>query len=194
LNGQKYRDQTERIAACEGSALRYSLRRSDSDAQPSGSSASPYPSTSINSLMASEMRTTLPARGRRASWFVLVVGLTFAVPGAISLWTALDVSLRGVPTTAKVIEHHGEGGGRGASIAAKVEVTSADMKALRTEVHDDLGLAEWVDGGTMNLMCTKLVSGHPYCELDSWLDRWVLPMGFFVIGAAAVWWWWRTRG
>ena len=56
-----------------------------------------------------------------------------------------------------------------------------------TEVADTFGQASWVDGETVSLMCAKLRSGGTHCELDSVLDRWLLPLVFFVIGLGALW-------
>src|SRR5215469_16668345 len=78
-------------------------------------------------------------------WLVLVLAATVAVAGAVGLWNAVDVTLRGIPTTARVIEHEHRAS-RSASIYAQVEITGPGGRAFRTEVFDQFGVADWVDG------------------------------------------------
>ncbi len=124
-------------------------------------------------------------RGAR-SWMLLLVGAIFAVLGLIGLWTAADATFRGVPATAKVIETQG-GIGRTKSVHAKVEVSIPGQRAFRTEIEDALGLGSWVEGGTVDVVCTKLPSGSPHCELDSALDRWPFPVFILAVGFGALW-------
>ena len=124
-------------------------------------------------------------------WLLLILGVVVAVAGAIGLWIVLDVTLHGIPTTARVIEHHpAAGGGRMASIVAQVEVAVPSGPAFHKEVEDQFGVVDWVDGGTVNLVCAKLATGHPICGVDSVLDLWLQPVVFLVVGLALVWWWW----
>jgi hypothetical protein len=119
-------------------------------------------------------------------WLFLLVGAIFAVLAAINLWTAAETMLHAVPTTAKVIATDG-GIGRKKSVTAQVEVALPGEKAVRTEVEDPLGLGTWTEGGTIELVCTRRAGRSPHCELDSALDRWLLPVLFFAIGCGAIW-------
>lgn len=132
---------------------------------------------------------TLSARGP-ASWMVvLIAGAAVAMIGAVGLWAELVMTFRGIPTTAKVIEHHhAAGSSRMASIVAQVEVAGPSGRAFRTEVDDQFPVAEWVDGGTVNVICAKLATDYPHCQLDSMLDRWLTPVAFLVVGFGLVWW------
>ena len=138
---------------------------------------------------------TVNSSGRNASsWALLVLGLALAVLGAIGLWGALVVTLHGVPAAARVIEHHAHAGSsRMASTAAQVEVSVPGGRTFRTEVDDALGIGPWIDGGTVNVVCTKLATDDPRCELDSMLDRWSMPLALVGVGLGAIWWWWLRR-
>jgi hypothetical protein len=122
-------------------------------------------------------------------WLLLILGVVVAVAGAVGLWNALDATFRGIPTTARVIEHEHRGGAR-LSTYAQVEITSPGGRTFRTEVFDQLGVADWVDGGTVNLICVKLPPDNPHCQLASARDRWLMPVVLLVAGLAVVWWWW----
>jgi hypothetical protein len=129
--------------------------------------------------------------GQVVSWIALIAGVAVAVVGAIGLWTELGVTLHGIQTTAKVIEHHhATASGRMASIVAQVEVAVPNRRAFRAEVEDQFAVAEWVDGGTVNVICTKLA----HCEMDSMLDRWLTPALFLVVGLGVVRWRRFVRG
>jgi hypothetical protein len=119
-------------------------------------------------------------------WLLLLIGAIFALLSAINLWTAADTMLHAVPATAKVIATDG-GIGRKHSVTAQVEVALPGEKAVRTEVEDSLGLGKWTEGGTIDLVCTRRDGRSPHCELDSALDRWLLPVVFFAIGCGAIW-------
>jgi len=128
---------------------------------------------------------------RLVLWLLLILGVVVAVAGAIGLWIVSDVTLRGTPITARVIEHHrAAGSGRIASTVAQVEVAVPSGSAFRKEVEDQFGVVDWVYGGTVNLVCAKLATGHPSCGVDSLLDLWLQPVVFLVVGLALVWWWW----
>ena len=139
--------------------------------------------------------TRAPSTRGPVSWLVLIAGVAVAMIGAIGLCGELDVTFRGILTTAKVIEHHhAAGSGRMASIVAQVEVAVPSGRAFRTEVEDQFVAAEWLDGGTVNVICAKLATDHPHCEMDSMLDRWLTPAVFLVVGLGVVWWSrWRRR-
>ena len=124
-------------------------------------------------------------------WLLLILGVVVAVAGAVGLWSALDMTFRGIPTTAKVLGHEHRGSGRNdLSTYAQVEITSSGGRTFRTEVFDQFGVADWVDGGTVNLICMKLPPDNPQCQLDSARDRWLMPVVLLVAGLAVVWWWW----
>jgi len=125
---------------------------------------------------------TRPAR----SWVMLLVGCVFAVLSAIQLWASIDTTLHGVATSAKVISTEGGIGGKH-SVHAKIEVMGPDRKLRHTEVDDSLGLGKWVEGGTIGVVCTRLATRSPHCDLDSALDRWLLPVLFFALGCGAIW-------
>jgi hypothetical protein len=127
-----------------------------------------------------------PATRQARSWLMLLVGAIFALLGALMLWTAVDATLHAVPATAKVISTEG-GIGRKRSVHAQVEVSIPGRKAARTEVEDALGIGSWTEGGTIDVVCTKLATGSPHCELDSLIDRWLFPVVIFAVGAGALW-------
>ncbi len=128
-----------------------------------------------------------PSAPRQArSWMLILVGAIFAVLGAIELWTATNVTLHAVPATARVIATQG-GIGRTKSVHAQVEVAIPGQRAFHTEIEDALGLGSWVEGGTVDVVCTKLPSGSPHCELDSALDRWPFPVFILAVGFGALW-------
>ena len=127
-----------------------------------------------------------PRTRQARSWLFLLVGAIFALLGAIELWTAADATLHAVPATAKVIATQG-GIGRTKSVHAQVEVSVPGQRAFRTEVEDALGLGTWVEGGTIDVVCTKLSTGSLHCELDSALDRWLFPVLLFSVGCGALW-------
>jgi len=120
------------------------------------------------------------------SWLFLLVGAIFALLGAIELWTAVDATLHSVPATAKVIATQG-GIGRTKSVHAQVEVAVPGQKAVRAEVEDALGIGSWSEGDTIDVVCTRLTSTSPHCELDSALDRWLFPVLIFAVGCGAFW-------
>ena len=138
---------------------------------------------------------TVNSSGRSASsWALLALGVAFAGFGAIGLWGALVVAIDGVPAAARVIEHHKHaGGGRMVSTVAQVEVSVAGGRTFRTEVDDVLGIKALIDGSTENVVCTKLATSEPHCELDSMLDRWLMPLAILGVGLGAIWWWWLRR-
>ena len=119
-------------------------------------------------------------------WLFLLVGAIFAALGATSLWTGVDATLHSVPATAKVLATAG-GIGRTKSVHAQVEVTAPGRKAFRTEVEDALGIGTWTEGGMVSVVCTRLQTGSPHCELDSALDRWLFPVLIFAAGCDALW-------
>ncbi|HEX9275780.1 MAG TPA: hypothetical protein VGA51_05180 [Casimicrobiaceae bacterium] len=125
-----------------------------------------------------------------SSWLLPLVGVVCAVFGAIGIWGPFDVTLNGVATTAKVIEHHATSS-RSASIVAQVEVAVPNARGFKTEIYDGLGMGMWEDGGTVNVMCTKLRGSYLNCELDSAWDRWLMPLALFAIGVASLWAWQR---
>lgn len=127
-----------------------------------------------------------PQARQARSWIMLLVGCVFAVLSAISLWGAIDTTLHGIATSAKVIATEGGIGGKH-SVHAKVEIVAPDRRRLRTEVDDSLGLGKWVEGGTIGVVCTRLATRSPHCDLDSVLDRWLLPVLFFAVGCGAIW-------
>jgi hypothetical protein len=127
-----------------------------------------------------------PAMRPARSWVMLLVGCVFAVLSAISLWGAIDTTLHGIAMPAKVIATEGGIGGKH-SVHAKVEIIASDRRRLLTEVDDSLGLGKWVEGGTIGVVCTRLATRSPHCDLDSVLDRWLLPVLFFVVGCGAIW-------
>ena len=131
--------------------------------------------------------------GRRPSWLLLLFGAAFAVFGGIGIWSEADVSLRGVRATAKVIEVQG-GIGKTKSVAANVEVGIPGQQRFRAEVHDTLGMETWTEGGSVEVVCAKLTTSFPNCELDSMLDRWLFPVLLFALGVAALWGALRRRG
>jgi hypothetical protein len=120
------------------------------------------------------------------SWVMLLAGAVIALLGGIALWTAIDTTLHSAPATAKVISTEG-GIGRKHTVYAQVEIVGPGQKVVRTEVEDTLGIGTWTEGSTVNLVCTRLRTGSPHCELDSLLDRWLFPVIFFAIGCLAVW-------
>ena len=127
-----------------------------------------------------------PATRRARSWIMLLGGCVFAVLSAISLWGAIDTTLHGIAMPAKFIATEGGIGGKH-SVHAKVEIVAPGRRLLRTEVEDALGLGKWVEGGTIGVVCTRLATRSPHCDLDSVLDRWLLPVLFFAVGCGAIW-------
>lgn len=126
------------------------------------------------------------------SWLVLILGAAIAVLGVIGLWTELGVTVRGIPTTARILEHEHRGSAHNdLSTYAQVEVAVPSGRPFRTEVFDQFGVADWVDGGTVDLICVRLATEPPYCGLDSVLDRWLVHATFLVVGLGVVWWGWR---
>jgi hypothetical protein len=127
-----------------------------------------------------------PQARQARSWVMLLVGCVFAVLSAISLWGAIDTTLHGIAMPAKVIATEGGIGGKH-SVHAKVEIIAPDRRVLRTEVEDSLGLGKWVEGSTIGVVCSRLATRSPHCDLDSLLDRWLLPVLFFAVGCGAIW-------
>jgi hypothetical protein len=128
------------------------------------------------------------------SWLLLILGAVVALAGAIGLWNAADATFRGTPATARVIAHEHRGSGRNnASVYSQVEITTPGGRTFRTEVFDQFGVADWVDGGTVNLICVKLPPDNPQCQLDSARDRWLMPVVLMMGGLAVVGWWWRRQ-
>lgn len=136
--------------------------------------------------MAADPPPVQPTTRQARSWVVMLVGAIFVLLSAIELWTALDATLHAVPATARVIRTEG-GIGRTKSVHAQVEVAIPGRGAFRTEIEDSLGLGSWVEGGTVAVVCTEPRTGSPHCDLGSALDRWLLPVLFFAVGAGALW-------
>ena len=117
---------------------------------------------------------------------VLLGGLTISV-GSVSLWGALQYSLRGVPASGRVVEFHASGP-HSASIVAQVDVTLSDAAPFRWEVDDATHSQEWVVGGTVPLLCTHIWADHVSCVVDSWSERYLTALIVLAIGAGMLVW------
>jgi hypothetical protein len=138
-------------------------------------------------MASSGLRTVVP-------WLLLVLGAVLAVGGASGVWSAADLTLRGTSNTAKVIAHERSNAGRNnLSVYAQVEVTAPGGQAVRTEVFDQFGAEDWIDGGTVVVRCKELAAGALQCGPDSLKDRWLMPVVFLVAGSGILWWGWRRR-
>ena len=137
--------------------------------------------------MAIDPSSAAPGSRRVPSLVLLLVGAASAVYGATGMWSALDSARHGVAATATIIEYHGTSA-RTHSIVAQVEVTVPGGQPVRAEVYDGLGLGTWTDGGTIDLWCSSASATHAECGVASPLDRWLLPVSFFMVGLVFVWW------
>lgn len=143
--------------------------------------------------MANDSERVATGESKVPTWTLVVAGAVLALFGAIGLWRACDAALHSVAITARVLEHHATSA-RSRSIVAEVEIDLADGRPSRVEIYDGLGMGTWEDAGTVQLSCMNLRSNDPQCELDSVLDRWLVPVMLFVIGTTAIWWWWHKFG
>jgi hypothetical protein len=116
---------------------------------------------------------------------VIVLGVALTWLGAGGLWDAVEETLHGVPGIANVIEYHAAAS-RSMTVLAQVEVTVPGERPFRTQLQDTFGAGSWSEGGTVRVVCTGVHTGVMHCNLDSAMDRWLLPILLFVVGLGAI--------
>jgi hypothetical protein len=126
-----------------------------------------------------------PARPLLSMGMLLLVAVVFVALAAINLWGEAVYSLSGVPASGKVIEFHATQA-RSRSIVAQVDVVVPGAAPFRWEVDDTLGLESWEVGGSVPLLCAHIHADHLSCVIDSWTDRFLVPLIFLAIGAGAI--------
>jgi hypothetical protein len=116
--------------------------------------------------------------------FALLVAV-FMILSAISLWDEVELSIRGISASGKVLEHHGLGG-HTQGCTAEVEVSPPGSASYRTPMSDGFGDA-CEDGSIVRLICAQDHAGGHSCEIDSW-TRWLFPSAILGIGAGLIVW------
>jgi len=133
-----------------------------------------------------------PPRSRLRSWLFIAVSALILLAGATTLWTQLRFSFRGVHATGRVIDFH-QTAARSMSTIAEVEVAGLAPAPMRIIVQDTFGVVPWEKGIDVKLVCLALDGGEHRCVVDSWRDRWALPLAFLAAGAGLLAWCVRKR-